>query len=376
MKISKGKKNKAVKGVIYGSEGIGKSTLASQFPDPLFLDLESGTNQLDVKRVSEVTLHNNKTNKDQESKLNNWYALKQAIRDVYNEPEVCKTLVIDTADAAEIFCNDYITHKHNIESIAQLDYGKGYQYLADEFQKLLDDLTVLNRDKGINIVFISHSHLKKFEQPEEFGAYDKYELKLDKRIAAKVKEWGDFVLFLNYKTEVVKADGKMGSTYKGTGGKRVIYTTHSPVWDAKNRFGLDEELPLSYDSIKQIFQTGIDQEMRVNSDDDPVLDQGKTLKADNTVVEDEPYMIMPDEDIEDPKLKEIVGDPTVAKVISRLSQAGLKESDATKFLISRDVKKIKGDGKKLEDYDKNWITKNIINKWDVFKSKLEESKGD
>lgn len=122
MKISKGKKNVAVKGVIYGSEGIGKSTLASQFPDPLFLDLEGGTNQLDVKRVTEVVCHNKRTNKDVTTKLNNWQALRQAVKDVYNDPDVCKTLVIDTADAAEIFCNEYITHKHHIDSIAQLDY--------------------------------------------------------------------------------------------------------------------------------------------------------------------------------------------------------------------------------------------------------------
>ena len=50
--------------------------------------------------------------------------------------------------------------------------------------------------------------MRKFEQPDELGAYDRWELKLDKNTAPLVKEWADMVLFANYKTVVVNVDGQ------------------------------------------------------------------------------------------------------------------------------------------------------------------------
>ena len=50
MNIITGKLPAAKRIVIYGAEGIGKSTLASQCPDPLFIDTEGSTTHMDVKR--------------------------------------------------------------------------------------------------------------------------------------------------------------------------------------------------------------------------------------------------------------------------------------------------------------------------------------
>lgn len=342
MKIDSGRKKTALKGVIYGPEGVGKTTLASHFPDPLFIDLEHGTNQLDVKRLADS--------------VTDWQLLKFAIKEIAKDPDICKTLIIDTADMAELFCSYYVLNKHNINSIAQPDYGKGYVYLADEFQKFLDDLTKLNRDCQINVIFIAHSQIKKFEQPDEYGAYDRYELKLEKKVAHKLKEWGDFVFFLNYKVEVVKSDGKMGKSYKGTGGSRKIYTTHSPVWDAKNRFGLEEELPLEYKSIEKIFEFNDTPSIHITSKDDPVFDNGP--------------MLIQDEDAKD--LKDIVGDPTVAKIVSRLTENSFRERDAVALIRSKNIKPVTGNGDRLDDYDKAFLEKNVLNKWDNFLKGLKK----
>lgn len=350
MKISTGQKKTAVKGVIYGPEGVGKSTLAGNFPDPVFVDLENGTNQLDVRRVDEKNW--------------NWKKLKDTIKELAQSKQF-KTIVIDTADMAEMLCSLYVTAKHHIESIASPDYGKGYQYLADNFKIFLDDLKVISRDTNTNIVFIAHSKLSKFEQPNEVGAYDRYELKLEKKVSQAIKEWGDFVLFLNYKVNVIKADGNMGKSYKATGGERVIYTTHSPTWDAKNRFGLEEELPLNYDSIKKIFEFEPRESMYITGKDDPALDDGLEL--------DEP-VIVKDEDVEE--LEPIVGDPLIAKIVSRLTTSGLKESDAVEFLKKRKLKPVEGDGTRLKHFDKSFLEKNVLDKWSSFEKALLNSKGD
>ncbi|MHB8061287.1 MAG: ATP-binding protein, partial [Ruminiclostridium sp.] len=135
-------------------------------------------------------------------------------------------------------------------SIEDYGYGKGYVYLAEEFGKLLNRLEEII-ELGVNVVFTAHAQMRKFEQPDEMGAYDRWEMKLQKKTAPLLKEWADAVLFVNYQTYVVNVDGQ-GTTKgknKAQGGKRVMYTSHHPCWDAKNRFGLSPEVDFDYSVI-------------------------------------------------------------------------------------------------------------------------------
>jgi hypothetical protein len=72
-----------------------------------------------------------------------------------------------------------------------------------------------------------------------------------------VKEWADMVLFCNYKTMVVNVDGQgaQKGKNKAQGGRRVMYTTHHSCWDAKNRYGLPDEMPFEYESIRHIVES-------------------------------------------------------------------------------------------------------------------------
>lgn len=99
---------------------------------------------------------------------------------------------------------------------------------------------------------IAHAQMRKFEQPDEMGAYDRWELKLQKKVAPLLKEWADMVLFLNYKTKLIRSDKT--NSVKARGGERVIYASHNPCWDAKNRHGLPDEFALSYEPLKPIFE--------------------------------------------------------------------------------------------------------------------------
>ena len=223
----------AIKLILYGPEGIGKSTFASMFPKPLFIDTEGSTTYMDVARTPKPT---------------SWPMLLELIKEIINDPTLCRTLVIDTIDWAELLCARYICDKYQKKSIEEFGYGKGYTYLAEEFGRLLNLLSeAVERD--INVVLIAHAKMRKFEQPDEMGAYDRWEMKLSTKTAPLAKEWADILLFANYKTYAVKTDtGKV----KGQGGERRMYTTHHPCWDAKNRFGLAPELPFQYAEIAGI----------------------------------------------------------------------------------------------------------------------------
>lgn len=236
--IQSGAQKKARKVVVYGPEGIGKSTFASQFPNPLFIDTEDSTTDMDVKRLKNPT---------------SWSELIQML-DWVKQTKPCSTIIIDTADWAQTLAERAVCSEKGVTSIEDIGYGKGYVFMRDKFGNLLDKLTEI-KEAGINTVLTAHSQIKKFEDPAELGAYDRYELKLAEKanasIAGVVKEWADMVLFLNYKVISVKASD-MGDKYKAQGGKRVIHTTHHPAWDAKNRYGLPDELPLDYSAIAHV----------------------------------------------------------------------------------------------------------------------------
>lgn len=231
----------AEKIVIYGPEGIGKSTFASRFPNPRFIDTEGSTKKLDVTRTKRPT---------------SWTMLMEQVKYFVANPLICDTLVIDTADWAEQLCAAELCARSHKDGIEGFGYGKGYKYLAEDFGKLLNLLEELIA-KGTNVTIVAHAMMRKFEQPDEMGQYDRWELKLTKYVAPMVREWADHVFFVNYKTYVIDADGQ--GTQKGTnkvqGGKRVMYTSHHPCWDAKTRWTLQPEVNFDYDEIGPLIYT-------------------------------------------------------------------------------------------------------------------------
>ena len=232
--IRKGPQARSIRCVIYGPEGIGKSTLASQFPDAVFIDFEQGTDTMDVARFENPT---------------HFDGLILLLKSIAQE-DVCKTVVLDTADKLESLITDHLCEVNDWKNIEDPGYGKGYTYLA---QKWLEVLKACDEviDSGKNIVIVAHAAMRKFEQPDEMGAYDRWELKLSKKTAPLIKEWADMVLFMNYKNNIVE-DPKTKSK-KAVGGKRIMYATHSPTYDAKNRFGLPDSMDADFSEIAHIF---------------------------------------------------------------------------------------------------------------------------
>lgn len=226
---------KAVKAVIYGPEGVGKSTLASKLPSPIFIDTEGSTAHMVVCRYP---------------KPDDWAELMDMVDDAGKLK--IKTLVIDTLDWADILCTRSLCKEKKWDSIEASGYGKGYVMLAEKFAELLEKLSGL-ADKGINVVFTAHAQLRKIEKPEETGAYDHWEMKCSKKVAPLVKEWCDLLLFCNYDTMVIHGNNPMEKN-RITGNKRVVYANHAPTFDAKNRFGLPDKMLLDYEPLKAIFE--------------------------------------------------------------------------------------------------------------------------
>ena len=237
MNITRGKIKSAVKALVYGPEGVGKTTFAAQAEGCVFIDTEGGTRHMDVARF------------DPPQELSD--VLDMMNWTLANTDKV-GTLVIDTVDSLEKLIFQAVCAEKQIRNIEDIGYGKGYVYAKQKMQQLLEVLEAIVQ-RGVNVILVCHSMIRKFELPDEMGSYDRYMLKLnEKNIAPLVKEWVDLMLFANYRTDIVTdADGK---TKKGKGGqKRIMYANHSACWDAKNRFGLPDEMPFDFGQIAHLF---------------------------------------------------------------------------------------------------------------------------
>lgn len=326
--ITSGKIPTAIKCCVYGPEGIGKSTFASKFPDPLFIDTEGSTKQLSVKRLPAPKDFNE---------------LIEEIDFVCKNPTSCKTLVIDTIDWAEKLAITDVCNFHKVNGIEDIGYGKGYTFVADNIQKLLNRLDNVIY-YGINVLLTAHAQLRTFYLPDEMGQYDRWELKVTKKSAPIIKEWTDLLLFANYKTIVIK-DPKTGKN-KGTGNQRVMYTTHNATYDAKNRFNLPEQTDFDYSVIASIF-------------------------APEKAVTVSQEILMPT-DKEEPKIYEIpaetVEDTPLLTFRKMCEQHGIKDEEVIAYV---DTLGMYPAGTKVADYEQDWI-EYLVNNFNKFYSKIVE----
>lgn len=231
-----------IKVVIYGQEGVGKSTLAAAFPGAVFIDCEGSTTRMDVRRLPKPT---------------SWQMLCDEVEFVRQQhaQRDYRTLIIDTFDWAERLVLDDICTTHKVSGIEGLNYGKGWEYEKEMIGRFLDSTEDLIA-AGIHVVLLCHAVTKKTTLPEEMEEYDHWELKLGNKttnkIAPLLKEWSDMTLFLAFRTNIIATDDK-GKKHKATSSERVMYTTKTAWWDAKNRFGLEERLPLDFGVLSHLF---------------------------------------------------------------------------------------------------------------------------
>jgi hypothetical protein len=234
-KVTRGKIKKPHLVLIYGPDGVGKSSFGAQFPNSLFLGSEDGTNNLDVSRFP---------------RLSTWDEVTKAINELAVQKHEFQTLVIDSLDWLEPLLYKSICERYNVKSIelAAGGYGKGYSEALNGWIALKDQLTDLREKCQMNIVLIGHAEIIPFNDPDAQTTYDRYQLKLHKKASAMWREYVDHVLFANFEI-YAKKDGNKTRAYGE--GARVLYTERRPGFDAKNRLGLQFSLPLSFDDFSK-----------------------------------------------------------------------------------------------------------------------------
>ena len=226
--IRTGREAKPPRIMIYGSEGVGKSTFAASAPNPIFIQTEDGLGEINCRKFPLA------------NSLSEVLAELAALRD---EPHEYLTVVIDSADWLERLIFDEVCKEFGVRSIEKADggYGKGYTHALTHWRKVVNLLQELRDKRGMMVILV---------------AYDRYTPRLHKHAASLIAEWVDAVLFANKKFRVSKDgnDRAVATPIGADGGERVIRTVGSPACIAKNRFGLPGEIPLSWTAFINAYQ--------------------------------------------------------------------------------------------------------------------------
>lgn len=228
-------KTRPPKIIIYGVEGVGKTHFGALAEKPVFLKAEDG---LIANKYSDV----------KSWKVNSYADVQRYLNMLASEQHDRKTLVVDSLDRIEHLIHDQVCKERNVQAIASIDYGKGYEFAIDIWREYLSMLDYLNTEIGMTIIQIAHAKIAKYANPET-ESYDRYSVRLHESASGKTSaarlliEDSDMVLFASYLVGVTQTKDGDRQRAVGSSEQRVIHTQERPVAVAKNRFDLPAQIP-------------------------------------------------------------------------------------------------------------------------------------
>lgn len=236
------KTNNAIRPVrvlIYGIEGVGKSTFGARAPKPIFISAEGGTDEMfDASGKKVPTM----------PRITSFKEVGEAVKELLTEKHDYQTVVFDSADWIEKLAHAQIIGATGRSIItANGGYGAGYRESEKLHRELISDISRLREERGMNVVITAHYQVRTVKDPEATMDYDAFEIKCHELVSSLWREWVDCVLFARFRTLMRAGDDEKGTRTMALGdGERVMYTEKRPAFQAKNRYGLPFELPVGW----------------------------------------------------------------------------------------------------------------------------------
>lgn len=213
--------------VIYGVDGIGKTTLATEAEKAVYLHTR-GENLPSGLKTPKV-------------RMNDYRDIKEYLEDLLYDDHDFHWVILDALDGMEPLVWEEVCYEHNKKSMEEFGFGKGYLF-ADEFWGEILDLIVKLKEEGIGVIILAHPSIELFQSPIT-EPYNRYTIKIHKRANALIREAADIVAFMNHRVNVKEVEVTRGKKVSHAEGKtRMIYLTGEAAWDAKNRYSMPDKL--------------------------------------------------------------------------------------------------------------------------------------
>lgn len=223
---------------LVGDGGMGKTTLASMFPSPVFIRTEDGTQAI-AHREDVALFPVAKSSAE----------VFEAIETLKTENHPFKTLVIDSiSKLSAMFEAETIAADGKAKSLNQAGggYGAGYQIVASAHRKIREACGDLQLTKNMNIVFIAHADRETVELPDQ-DSFSRYTIRMNPKFLAPYTDDVDLVAFLKLRTYVATKEGEKSRA--STDGSRIITCYPTPSHISKNRFGITQDLVFTTDAF-------------------------------------------------------------------------------------------------------------------------------
>ncbi|MCA6566603.1 MAG: ATP-binding protein, partial [Pseudanabaena sp. M151S2SP2A07QC] len=227
---------------VYGPNGVGKTTLACSFEEPIILDLEDGSGFVGgVKRLGSGLLPDFAT-------------VESTVTELLSAKHTYKTLVIDSLEALESLISKALCEANEVDSIEAIGFGKGYVMAREKMEGLMLKLRGLRDAKKMNVIIVAHSTVKSFNDPKSNSTYDRYILRSNDKLASVVKDLSDSIFFINNKVLTQDSKQNPNKSKAFSTGERVIHTVWSHAYDAKSRYPVKEEISFTLDNVSQVVE--------------------------------------------------------------------------------------------------------------------------
>lgn len=243
--VSKEQKPAGVRVMIYGEPKVGKSYFGAQIPNHVFLNLENGLEHLQGATKLPYT--------------DDYMVVKQMLKELEEVDHPFKTLVVDSADVLENLIKKWVVATQGNpawKDVADIPFGRGYPLLLTETRRLIEQFEKLRVKKGMNLVFICHSEVKKMQPPVgneyTYIAPSLYAKTTQGDSTLKIySDYVDIIGYCTFKTIVQQTSTSFGSRGQAIGtGERILHLdAANPAYIAGSRYPMPAEIPFSWESF-------------------------------------------------------------------------------------------------------------------------------
>lgn len=238
---------------LVGTPGVGKTTLAALFPNPVFIQAEEITGVFDdwseeTKPDSFPVLKR----ADAKRKTSTKGDLLSQLRALITEEHQYKTLVIDSITSMHSLFEHEVCENYGVDNVgaAAGGYNKGYLVVAEMHAEIINACKYLRSNNDMTIIYLAHAGIKKMKNRPDSDEYTVYTLDMHEASISGYINLSDAVIYIRNEEFVkgTETDKKGQVTKFGKvvqTGQRVLVTSGDGrvgYVNAKNRFNLEPEI--------------------------------------------------------------------------------------------------------------------------------------